>query len=110
MQGGLTIYFRCRRQWTQDRPLTHVPMSRPVRSQRNGLLDRELRWAIRPPKGAVHVPNPCSVMDAAEGRDQIQISVAGLIATRDRTWHTRKNVVHSYAGVREGTISFPIVR
>lgn len=82
-------------------------MSRPVRSQRNGLLDRELRWAIRTPRGAVHVPNPRSVMDAAVGRDQTQIPVAGLIATRDRTG---KNVVLCYAGVREGAISFPIVR
>ncbi|QQO20220.1 hypothetical protein JJB98_09965 [Bradyrhizobium diazoefficiens] len=62
------------------------------------------------PEGAVHVPNPRSVMDAAEGRDQTQIPVAGLIATRDPTWHTGKNVVHGYAGVREGAISFPIVR
>lgn len=53
----------------------------------------------------MHVPNPRSVMDAAEGRDQIQIPAAGLIGLG-----IPAKVVHSYAGVREGTISFPIVR
>lgn len=72
MQGRLTIYSRCRRQWTQDRTVMHVPMSQPVRSQWNGWLDRELH-----PKGAVHVPNPRSSWTPRSGATQ---SRAGAIA------------------------------
>lgn len=109
MQGRLTIYSRCRRQWTQDRP------SSACADVTTGWVAAE--WSVGPgtmlddtnPMEAVHVPIRALVMDAAEWCDQNSCCRSNRDERSDLAYR-QKHVVHSYAGVREGTISFPIVR